>query len=74
MKSKATGTSMGGSIIYTKKHTKVIPCDCKKCNYRVTRGNIEYCRYYDIFSPNKSRCARYTGANPSKGKKRKTKK
>lgn len=74
MKSKSTGTSMNGTMIYTNKNLRAIPCDCKKCHHRVTKGSIEYCRYYDIFSPNKSKCVRYAGPNQGNREKAKKKK
>ena len=72
MTSKATGTSMNGKMVNVNKHIKAIPCDCKKCYHRVKKGTIEYCKYYDIFSPNKSKCVRYAG--PNQGNKKKSKK
>ena len=69
----ATGTSMQGKIINTNKGIKPIPCDCSKCSHKRSKGAIKYCSYYDIFSPNKTMCARYAGATikPKKQKKKK---
>lgn len=60
---KHTGTSMGGSIIYTRR-VRPIPCDCRKCYHkrRNTKQRYNYCSYYEIeISTNKSKCARYYG-------------
>ncbi len=72
----STGTSMQGSIININKRVKSIQCDCSKCSHKRSKGAINYCTYYDIFSPNKKTCVRYTGSiiksNKSKNKKKKS--
>lgn len=61
MKTKATGTSMNSTIINTRNKVKPVLCNCSRCSYKTTKGDIKYCTYYDIFSPNKKFCLRYSG-------------
>ena len=44
-------------------------CDCKKCFHSVNKNGMLYCKYYDLFSPKKKKCARYSFLD--KGKKKK---
>ena len=43
-------------------------CDCKKCFHSVNKNGMLYCKYYDLFSPKKKKCARYSFLD--KGKKK----
>ena len=57
MKSKKTGVSTG-RIIDTRK-VKPIKARCDKCSHFQKKGRITYCKYFDQFSPNRERCARF---------------
>lgn len=64
--------SIGSSMnVIEKAKTNRIRCDCKKCSYRRSRGPITYCSYYDIFSPERTSCARYDGPSISSPVKKK---
>ncbi len=70
MINKHTGTSMGGSIEYTR-NVKSIPCNCSKCHHRRkdSKSNKYYCDYYKILEPKKKKCARYYDATVKGNKK-----
>jgi len=59
MKKGTAGISMGSRISNVHKKVKAIPCNCKKCFHLITKGEIQYCKFYDLFSPNKKKCKRY---------------
>ena len=65
MKSEKTGTSM--SRIENTRLISAVYCDCKKCFHSVNKNGMLYCKYYDLFSPIKKKCARYSFLD--KGKK-----
>ena len=58
MKNKKTGVSM--SRIENTREASEVYCDCKKCFYLISKNSILYCQYYDIFSPKKKKCIRYS--------------
>ena len=58
MKSEKTGTSM--SRIENTRLISAVYCDCKKCFHSVNKNGMLYCKYYDLFSPKKKKCARYS--------------
>ena len=66
MKSEKTGTSM--SRIENTRLISAVYCDCKKCFHSVNKNGMLYCKYYDLFSPKKKKCARYSFLD--KGKKK----
>ena len=66
MKSEKTGTSM--SRIENTRLISAVYCDCKKCFHSVNKNGMLYCKYYDLFSPIKKKCARYSFLD--KGKKK----
>ncbi len=74
--SKKTGVSMRGTLENTKR-PGLIKANCKKCIHR-RKSKIEnksfYCNYYKIYSPNKSKCARFYEIPKSVSDKEKPKK
>lgn len=57
--SKKTGTSTNGHIEYTNQ-VDSIKCNCKKCFHSKKAAGTIYCKYYDLFSPHKTKCARFS--------------
>ena len=48
------------SRIENTREVSAIYCDCKKCFHLISKNSILYCQYYDIFSPKKKKCIRYS--------------
>ena len=71
MSNKKTGTAMG-RIENTRK-VKAIPCNCRTCCNAKKAHKTLYCSYYDIFSPHKTKCARYSSRNEEYNKSSKNK-
>lgn len=67
MQNKKSGTSM--SNIENIRNVSSIRCDCKKCYHSVKKDNIYYCKYYDLFNPNKSKCVRFSSTDEFQNKK-----
>lgn len=67
----STGTNTS-SVVYIKK-PKAVPCNCYKCKHSKKVGSTIYCKFYDVFSPRKTRCGRYwpVKADPREKKARK---
>ena len=57
--SKKTGTSTNGHIENINQVDPVI-CDCKKCFHSKNAAGTIYCNYYDLFSPHKTKCVRFS--------------
>lgn len=71
MTNQKTGTAMG-RIENTRK-VKAIKCNCRKCCNAIRAHKTLYCSYYDIFSPHKTKCARYSPWNEEYNKASKNK-
>ena len=65
MKCKKTGTPTG-KIINTRK-VKAVSSKCNECYHfqkkRLNKVTLTYCKYYDIFSPDKEKCVRFYKCN-----------
>ena len=57
--SKKTGTSTNGHIENINQ-VNSIKCDCKNCFHSKKAAGTIYCKYYDLFSPRKAKCARFS--------------
>ena len=58
MRSGKTGTPM--CRIENTRRVAAIKCDCTKCFHSISKKGMLYCRYYDLFSPHKKKCVRYS--------------
>lgn len=67
--SKKTGVATNGHIENVNS-VQSIKCNCKRCFHAKKAVGTIYCKYYDTFSPNKSKCARFS-PNVEYGAKRK---
>lgn len=65
----STGTET--NVIIHMKRPKSIKCNCERCRHFQRKGTIRYCRYYDIFSPERTSCARYWCVKPDPEKRKK---
>ncbi len=57
--SKKTGVSTNGHIENINQVDSV-KCNCKNCFHSNKAAGTIYCNYYDLFSPKKTKCARYS--------------
>lgn len=56
------------STIENTRKVSAIASDCRNCFHSISKDGVLYCKYYDIFSPKKKKCARYSFLDKSKGK------
>ena len=55
------------STIENTRKVSSIECNCRTCYHSsVSKDGVLYCRYYDIFSPRKRKCVRYSYLDRSK--------
>ena len=57
-------TGVETNVIIKLKRPDRIPCDCERCKHSQRAAGTIYCSYYDIFSPNRKKCARYWCVKP----------
>lgn len=56
------------STIENTRTVSAVQCDCRNCFHSISKDGVLYCKYYDIFSPKKKKCVRYSFLE--KGKKK----
>lgn len=62
-----TGTQTT-SIVNTN-NVKKVKCNCTCCYHSVNNPKVGlYCKYYDLFNPHKTQCARYSYQNKKNDK------
>lgn len=54
------------STIENVRNVSAIECSCKSCFHSISKSGVLYCKYYDIFSPKKKKCVRYSFLDKSK--------
>lgn len=54
------------STIENTRNVKAIECNCRNCFHSISNDKGLYCKYYDIFSPKRKKCVRYSFLDKSK--------
>lgn len=62
------------STIENTRNVSATESDCKNCFHSVSKDGVLYCKYYDLFSPKKKKCVRYSFLDKSKSPHNKVKK
>lgn len=54
------------STIENTRNVSAIESDCRSCFHSISKDGVLYCKYYDLFSPKKRKCVRYSFLDKSK--------
>lgn len=54
------------STIENTRNVSAIESNCRSCFHSISKDGVLYCKYYDLFSPNKKKCVRYSFLDKTK--------
>ena len=54
------------STIENTRNVSAIESNCRSCFHSISKDGVLYCKYYDLFSPKKKKCVRYSFLDKSK--------
>lgn len=54
------------STIENTRNVSAIESNCRSCFHSISKDGVLYCKYYDLFSPKKKKCVRYSFLDKTK--------
>ena len=54
------------STIENTRRVSAIESNCRNCFHSISKDGMLYCKYYDVFSPHKKKCVRYSFLDKSR--------